>query len=79
MLFGESSGTADMVGMFVGEKQSRHILRLAPDMFQPLFKNARSDTDIDQDARLFTFDIDGIAFTTASEYGKFKNDLLLLF
>jgi hypothetical protein len=73
VFLGEGSGAADMVGMFVGEKQSGHVLRLAVDMFQAFFQNARADTDIDQDARLFAFDIDGIALTAAGEYRKLKN------
>jgi len=46
-------------------------------MFQPFFQDARSDTDIDQDARLFAFDINGVALTTAGKYGKLKNDFSL--
>jgi hypothetical protein len=73
MLFGEGAGAADMVGMFVGEKQGGHILRFALYMLQAFFEDARTDTDIDQDARLFAFDINGVALATAGEYGKFKN------
>lgn len=73
MLFGEGTGTADMVGMFVGEKQSRHILRFATDMLQPFFEDARPNADIDQDAGLFAFDINGVTFTAAGKYGKLKN------
>ena len=77
MLFGEGAGAADMIGMFVGEKQGGDILRFAPDMLQPFFKNARADTDVDQDARLFAFDINSVALTAAGEYGKLKNNLFL--
>ena len=42
-------------------------------MLQAFLEDARTDTDIDQDARLFTFDIDGVALTAAGEYGKFEN------
>ena len=73
MFFGESPGSTDMIGMFVSEKQSGDLLRLTPDMFQAFLENARSDTDINQDARLFTFNIDGVTFTTTGEYGKLKN------
>jgi hypothetical protein len=59
--------------MFVGEKQGGHVLRLALDMLQAFFEDARADTDIDQDARLLAFDIDGVAFTAAGKYGKFEN------
>ena len=71
VFFGESSGAADMVGMFVGEKQSGNVLRLALDMLQAFFENTRSKADIDQDARLFAFDVYGVALTAAGEYGKF--------
>jgi hypothetical protein len=60
--------------MFVGEKQSRYILRLTTDTFQPFFENTRSDADIDQDAGLLAFNVDGVALTAAGEYGKLKND-----
>jgi hypothetical protein len=36
-------------------------------------EDARADTDIDQDARLFAFDINRVALTAAGEYGKFEN------
>ena len=75
MLFGESSGAADMVGMFVGEKQGGNLLRLPTDMFQTFFEDARSDTDINQDACLFAFDINSVALATAGEYGKLKNNI----
>jgi len=73
VFFGEGSGAADVVGMFVGKKQGGDLLRLAADMFQAFFENTRSDTNIDQDAGLFAFDIDGVALTAAGEYGKLKN------
>jgi len=73
VLFGEGTGAAYMVGMFVGEKQCGDILRFATDMFQPFFEDARSNTDINQDACLFTFNINGVTFTTAGKYGKLKN------
>jgi hypothetical protein len=63
--------------MFVGEKQSCNVLRLAPDMLQPFFEDARSDADVDQDARLFAFDINSVALTAAGEYGKLKNSFSL--
>jgi hypothetical protein len=77
VLLGEGSRAADMVGMFVGEKQGGYILRLPPDMLQPFFEDARADADIDQDARLFAFDIDGVALTAAGQYGKLKNSFSL--
>lgn len=77
VFFGEGSRAADMIGMFVGEKQGGNILRFAPDMFQPLFEDARSEADINQDACLLAFDIDGVALTAAGEYGKLKNGFLL--
>jgi hypothetical protein len=43
-------------------------------MLQAFLENTRADADIDQDSRLFAFDIDGVAFTTAGKYGKFKNN-----
>lgn len=73
MFFGEGARAADMVGMFVGEEQGGNILRLALDMLQPLFKDARPDADVDQDARLFAFDINGVTLTAAGKYGKLKN------
>jgi hypothetical protein len=42
-------------------------------MFQSLFEDTRSETNVDQDARLFAFDIYGVALTAAGEYGKLKN------
>ena len=77
MFFGEGAGAADMVGMFVGEKQGGDLLRLPPDMFQAFFEDARSDADVDQYARLLAFDIDGVAFTATGEYRKLKNNLFL--
>jgi hypothetical protein len=68
VLFSEGSRAADMVGVFVRQKQGTDILRFTPDMFQTLFENARADTNIDQDTCLAAFDIDGVAFTTASKY-----------
>jgi hypothetical protein len=73
VLFGEGAGAADMVGMFVGEKQGGHILRFTLDMLQAFFEDARADTDVDQDACLFAFDINSVALTAAGEYGKFEN------
>jgi hypothetical protein len=73
VFLGEGSGAADMVEMFMGEKQRGDILRLAPDMLQAFFENARSDAEVDQDARLLAFDVYGIALTAAGEYGKLKN------
>jgi hypothetical protein len=46
-------------------------------MFQPLFEDARSDTDVDQDACLFAFDINSVALTAAGEYRKLKNNSFL--
>ena len=62
-----------MVGMFMGEKQGGDVLRLAMDMRQAFFEDARSDAEVDQDARLWAFDINGVALTAAGEYGKLKN------
>ncbi len=62
-----------MVGMFMGEKQCGDILRLTPDMLQTFFEEVRAEADINQDARLLAFDIDGVALTAAGEYGKLKN------
>jgi hypothetical protein len=42
-------------------------------MLQAFFENAWAESDIDQDACLFAFDIDGIALTAAGEYRKLKN------
>jgi len=42
-------------------------------MLQPFFEDTRSDADIDQDARLFALNINGVALTAAGEYGKLKN------
>jgi hypothetical protein len=42
-------------------------------VFQAFFEDTRPDADIDQDARLLAFDIDGVALTAAGEYGKLKN------
>ena len=74
VLFSEGSRAADMIGMFVRQKQGADILRFALDMFKAFFQNTRADTNIDQDACLAAFDIDGIAFTTTGKYGKFEND-----
>ncbi len=73
MFFGEGAGTTDVVGMLVCEKQGGYILRFTPDMFQSFFENARPNTNVDQDASLLTFDIDGVALAAAGEYGKLKN------
>jgi hypothetical protein len=73
VIFGESSRAADMIGMFVGEKQRGDILRLAVDMLQAFFKDARAEADIDQNACLAAFDINGVALTAAGEYRKLKN------
>ena len=73
VFLGEGSGAADMVGMFMGEKQRGNVLRLALNMLQAFFEDARSDAEVDQDARLWAFDIDGVALTAAGEYGKLKN------
>lgn len=73
MFFGECACAADMVGMFVSEKQGGHILRLALDMLQAFFEDARADTDIDQDTCLFAFDINSVALTAAGKYGKVEN------
>jgi len=42
-------------------------------MLQAFFEDARSNAEVDKDARLFAFDIDGVALTAAGEYGKLKN------
>lgn len=73
MLFSEGTGTTYMIGMFVGEEQGGYILWFSLDMFQTLFENARTNTNINQNACLFAFNIDGVAFTTTGEYGKLKN------
>jgi len=67
VFLGECSGAADMVGMFVGQKQGGHILRLTPDMFQAFFEDARTDADVDQNTCLLTFDINSVAFTAARQ------------
>ena len=78
VFFGESARAADMVGMFMGEEQGGNILRLALDMLQPFFKDARPDADVDQDTRLFAFNINGVALTAAGKYGKLKNGFSFL-